>query len=67
VLFAAARPHKGVVRLGLAVPPSADKRLEAAKTKEGWSERLKSTVTLTKPADVDAGLKALLQSAWEAS
>lgn len=67
VQFAAARPCKGAVRLGLAVPPSADKRLEAARPKEGWSERLKSATTLTKPGDVDAGLKKLLKQAWEAS
>lgn len=67
VQFAAARPYKGVVRLGLAVAPSTDKRLEAARLKEGWSERLKSATTLTKPGDVDAGLKKLLKQAWEAS
>jgi len=63
--YAAARPFKGAVRLGLAVPPDADPRLEAAKPNEGWSERLKSVVTLTKPTDVDARLKALLKQAWE--
>lgn len=67
VQFAAARPYKGAVRLGLAVPPSADKRLEAAKPNEGWSERLTSATTLTKPGDVDAGLKKLLKQAWDAS
>jgi hypothetical protein len=65
--FAAARPHKGAVRLGLALPPSSDQRLEAAKPKEGWSERLKSIVTLQTPADVDAGLKKLLKLACDAS
>ncbi|BCW87674.1 hypothetical protein sos41_08040 [Alphaproteobacteria bacterium SO-S41] len=65
VQYAAARPHKGALRLGLAVPPSADKRLEAAKPNEGWSDRLKSIVTLTKPSDVDAGLKKLIKQAWE--
>lgn len=65
--FAAARPYKGAVRIGLAVPPSADKRLEAAKAAEGWSERLKSSAMLEKPGDVDAGLKKLLKQAFEAS
>ncbi|MEE2690914.1 MAG: DUF5655 domain-containing protein [Pseudomonadota bacterium] len=65
--FAAARPFKGVVRLGLAVAPPTDKRLEPAKPKEGWSERLKSAVMLDRPAAVDAGLKKLLKQAWEAS
>jgi hypothetical protein len=67
VQYAAARPHKGAVRLGLAVPPSAGERLEPAKPNEGWSARLKSIVTLTKPGDVDAGLKRLLKQAWENS
>ncbi len=65
--FAAARPYKGAVRIGLALPPSADKRLEAAKPKEGWSERLKSVATVARPAEVDAGLKKMLKLAWEAS
>ncbi|MBY0423299.1 MAG: DUF4287 domain-containing protein [Parvularculaceae bacterium] len=65
--FAAARPHKGGVRLGLAVPPDAEPRLEPAKPKEGWSERLKSVAMLMKPADFDARLKSLLKAAWEAS
>lgn len=65
VQYAAARPYKGTVRLGLAVPPSADPRLEPAKPNEGWSDRLKSVLTLTKPTDVDARLKALLKQAWE--
>lgn len=67
VQYAAARPYKGALRLGLAVPPSADKRLEAPKPNEGWSDRLKSIATLTKTSEVDAGLKKLLKQAWEAS
>lgn len=65
--FAAARPYKGAVRIGLAVPPSTDKRLEASKPAEGWSERLKSSAMLEKPGDVDAGMKKLLKQAFEAS
>ena len=65
--FAAIRPYKGAARVGLAVPPDTDERCEAAKPKEGWSERLKSVVTLEKPAAVDAGLKKLLKLAWELS
>ena len=65
--FAAARPLKGgKVRLGLAIEPGADARLEPA-AKEGWSERLKASVTLSEPTEVDAGLKALLKAAWERS
>jgi hypothetical protein len=65
VQYAAARPYKGALRLGIAVPPSADARLEAAKPNEGWSDRLKAIVTLTKVSQVDAGLKKLIKQAWE--
>ena len=65
--FACARPVKGgTVRLGLAVEPDADARLLAA-AKEGWSERLKSTLVLSAPGEVDAVVRALLRSAWEKS
>jgi hypothetical protein len=65
--FAAARPLKGgQVRLGLAVEPDADARLEPAR-KEGWSERLKASLTLSAPAEVDASLEALLRAAWDRS
>lgn len=65
--FAAARPFKGAVRLGLALDPDTNERLEAARAKEGWSERLKSAVLIAKPAQVDAGLKRLLKAAWAIS
>lgn len=65
--FASAKPAKGgQVVLGLAVPPDADPRLAPPKA-EGWSERLKSKLTLTSPADLDAKLVALIGQAWEAS
>ena len=65
--FAAAKPAKGgQVALGLAVPLDADPRLAPTKT-EGWSERLKSKLSLTSPADLDAKLLALIKQAWEAS
>lgn len=65
VQFAALKPVKGgKASLGLAVPPDADPRLAPAK-KEAWSERLKSQVTLAGPADVDAGLIAVLKAAWD--
>lgn len=65
--FASARPLKGgQVVLGLAVPTSADPRLAPPKA-EGWSERLKSKLTLTSPADLDAKLVALIRQAWETS
>jgi hypothetical protein len=64
--FAAARPGRpaSTVRLGLALPPEADARLVAA-AREGWSERLKSTLVLAAVADVDAGVAALLRRAFE--
>lgn len=65
--FASLRPVKGgAVRLGLAVEPGADSRLEAPKN-EGWSERLKSVLPLASPADVDDKAKALLEQAWSRS
>lgn len=65
--FAAVRPLKGgKARLGLCVTPDADPRLVAPKN-EGWSERLKTALTLEGPKDVDAALKGLLQKAWDAS
>jgi hypothetical protein len=67
VQFAAVRPLKGgKARLGLAVPADADPRLETPKN-EGWSERLKGALTLASPAEVDAGVEALLRQAWERS
>lgn len=65
--FAAVKPVKGGARLGLAVPPEADPRLQPAKPNEGWSERLKSTLPLTSADQVDGGVKALLKAAFEAS
>ena len=65
--FAALRPLKGGrARLGLAVAPDADKRLEAPKN-EGWSERLKAATVLESPPDADARIAALLKAAWAAS
>lgn len=64
--FAAARPAKGAVRLGLALPPETDPRLEPAKN-EGWSERLLSTLVIDEPKAVDASVAALLKAAWERS
>ncbi|MGD2131559.1 MAG: DUF4287 domain-containing protein [Maricaulaceae bacterium] len=64
--FAAARPVKGVVRLGLAVEPDASPRLGAPKT-EGWSERLHAVTELSAAKEVDAELGRLLKAAWERS
>jgi hypothetical protein len=62
--FAAMRPLKGGrARLGLDVTADADPRLKPM-TRDGWSERLKSTLELTTAADVDDGVGALLRQAW---
>ena len=67
VQFVAVRPIKGgAARLGLAVEPSANSRLAAARN-EGWSERLKSAMPLASPADVDAEVEDLLKQAWARS
>lgn len=65
--FAAAKPVKGGVRLGLALDPSVDPRLEPRKASESWSERCTAALVLSSPAEVDDGLKALLRQAWERS
>lgn len=64
--FAAMRPAKGGVRLGLALPPEADARLQPAHN-EGWSERCTATLVLSDSAQVDASVAALLKAAWERS
>lgn len=64
--FAAARPQRGQVRLGLALDRPRDLRLQGAHH-EGWSERLKSTLLLSKPADVNRSVRKLLRAAWERS
>lgn len=67
VQFAAVRPIKGgTARLGLAVDPGASPRLSPARN-EGWSERLKASMNLASPAEVDAEIEALLKMAWERS
>jgi len=65
--FAAARPAKEGVRLGLAVDPKSSKRLQPRKPNEGWSDRNKAVTVLTSVKDIDADLKKLLKAAYEAS
>jgi hypothetical protein len=63
--FAAARPDKGAVLVGLAVEP--DDRLGLVAPKRViWSERLKSEARLNSAADV-APLKAAIRQAWDTS
>lgn len=66
VQFAALKPLRGgKAMLGLAIAPESDARLAPAR-KDSWSERLKSTVTLTTPADLE-GLLPLVEAAWQKS
>lgn len=66
--FASVRPIKGgKVRLGLAVTPDADPRLETASKNEGWSERLKGSMVLETPDAIDGRFESLLKQAWDAS
>ena len=66
--FAAARPVKGgAVRLGLALAPGTDPRLQAPAKSEGWSERLAAVLVLDDREPVDAGVAHLLRTAWERS
>lgn len=64
--FAAARPAKHQVRLGLALECSADARLEPPRN-EGWSERLAAVLVLSTREEVDEGVAHLLRNAWERS
>lgn len=65
--FAAARPTKDGVRLGLAVDPKASTRLGPPKKNEGWSDRNKAVVVLVSTKDIDIELKTLLKAAFDAS
>jgi hypothetical protein len=63
--FAAARPDKGALLLGLAVEPDANLGLSAPK-RAVWSERLKSEARLNAAGDL-APLKTAIRQAWERS
>jgi predicted transport protein len=63
--FAAARPDKGAVLLGLAVEPDAAPGLSAPR-RPVWSERLKAEARLTSAEEI-AHLAPLIRQAWERS
>ena len=65
--FAAARPTKDGVRLGMVVDLKASERLSPPKKTEGWSDRNRAVVVLTSTKDVDTELKTLLKAAFDAS
>lgn len=64
--FAAARPTRDGVRLGIAVDPKTSKRLSPPKKNEGWSDRNKAVAVLTSTKDIDTELKTLLKAAFDA-
>lgn len=64
--FAAVRPIKGGVALGLALSPEAAAGLSAA-AKDGWSERLTARLVLTTPDEVNGTVERLLAEAWARS
>lgn len=64
--FAAARPTRDGVRLGIAVDPRTSKRLSPPKKNEGWSDRNKAVAVLTSTKDIDTELKTLLKAAFDA-
>ena len=64
VQFAAIKPVKGGALLGVALAPQEDPRLQAPR-RESWSDRLKSALPLSTPAEVDASLDLLLRKAWD--
>lgn len=64
--FAAARPVKSTVRLGLALDP-VEYNLERAKASDSWSDRLASVVIVSSPQDINKAVRSLIKSAWEVS
>jgi hypothetical protein len=64
--FAAAKPAKGGVSLGLAVPIDLDPGL-VARGNASWSERLQSRLWLPLDANPDERLAKLLHVAWASS
>jgi hypothetical protein len=62
--FAAARPVKGTVRLGLAIEPEG---MFAPMSRESWSERLHAVCVLDSPAAASEAVQLALRRAWERS
>jgi hypothetical protein len=65
VQFAAARPIKGGVRLGLGLSSDASARLSARAKSESLQDRLKAVVDLSATDQVDAEVAELLRAAAE--
>ena len=65
--FAAARPTRDAVRLGLALPLDQAAGCKAPKSSDSWSGRLKSVIILNNINDINANVKSLLKQAYELS
>jgi hypothetical protein len=65
VQFAAVKPVKGGVRLGLGLPPDASARLSVRAKSESLQDRLKAVVDLSATDQVDDQLAELLRAAAE--
>lgn len=64
--FAAARPVKGKVRLGLAIDP-VEYHLEKSKASDNWSDRLTSVIIVPSANHVNKSVQALIRTAWAGS
>ena len=64
--FAAARPVRGRVRLGLSLDPQ-EYGLEPRNKSDSWSERLRSVLVVSAPKEIDDVVKAHIKSAWHVS
>jgi len=62
--FAAARPVRNSVRLGIAVDPT-EFGLEASSSSDSWSDRVASVVVITNAKEFNATVKKYLKTAWK--
>ncbi len=65
--FAALRPTRTVIRMGLAVPLESAPNAIAPISSDSWSDRLTAVYLLTCSEDIDENIKAMLQAAYQTS